>query len=84
MTCREFADFILDYSTGELAAPIRGAFERHLSLCPNCVEYLAQYLGAVKLGRAAFVDDEAAATAAGVPEQLLVSILAARSLGADR
>jgi anti-sigma factor RsiW len=77
MTCREVADFILDYSTGELSLEVRGMFERHLSVCPNCREYLAQYLTIVKLGRRAFGDDLGAAES-GVPEELVAAILAAR------
>ena len=36
MTCREFADFMADYLTGELSEAIRAAFDHHLALCPNC------------------------------------------------
>lgn len=79
MTCREFADFILDYSTGELSLSTRRSFERHLTVCPNCREYLLQYLAAVELGRTAFVDEEVSAISAGVPEELVASILASRT-----
>ena len=82
MTCREFADFILEYASGELPLATRHSFERHLSVCPNCGEYLAQYLAAVELGRSAFVDQEASAITAGVPRDLVLSILAARSRSA--
>ena len=78
MTCREFAAFILDYSSGELPLSTRLIFERHLSVCPNCREYLAQYVVAVQLGRMAFVDEDASAIKAGVPEDLIASILASR------
>lgn len=60
MTCREVAEFILDYSTGELPAPIREVFDGHMSRCGNCREYLAQYLATIELGRHAFDDDQAA------------------------
>ena len=78
MTCRELAAFILDYSSGGLPLSTRLIFERHLSVCPNCREYLAHYLVAVRLGRMAFVDEEASAIEAGVPEDLVASILASR------
>ena len=78
MTCREFAAFILDYSSGELPLSTRLIFERHLSVCPNCREYLTQYVVAVQLGRLAFVDEDASAIKAGVPEDLIASILASR------
>jgi anti-sigma factor RsiW len=77
MTCREVADFILAYSTGELSDGVREIFDRHLSVCPNCREYLAQYLMTVQLGRHAF-DADATAVESGVPEELVTAILAAR------
>jgi anti-sigma factor RsiW len=77
VTCREVADFILEYSTGELSGEVREVFERHLSVCPNCREYLAQYLITVQLGRHAF-DDTAPAVESGIPAELVVAILASR------
>jgi anti-sigma factor RsiW len=76
MTCREFADFIIDYLTGELPVTERAMFERHLQRCPHCPEYLKQYEDSVKAGRAAFdaPDDEVPGT---VPEELVQAILAA-------
>ena len=75
MTCREVADFIMHYATGELSASTRETFEHHLSRCPNCREYLAQYHTTVELGRHAFEDD-VSAVVAGVPEELIAAILA--------
>ena len=78
MTCREVADFLMDYTTGELAVSERATFERHMSVCPNCREYLALYLAAIELGRGAFADEQTSAETAGVPEELVAAILAAR------
>ena len=78
MTCREFADFIAGYLSSELPAPTRDAFDRHLGLCPNCQRYLASYTDTIKLGKAAF-DDENAAVPATVPDDLVRAILEARS-----
>jgi len=77
MTCRELADFLMDYLTGDLPADVRSAFDRHLTLCPNCVAYLRGYKATVELGRAAFANDEADATTEA-PEDLVRAILAAR------
>ena len=77
MTCREFTDFIADYLAGELAPDALAAFERHLSRCDGCREYLAGYRETVALGRRACVDDEAAVPLS-VPEDLVRAILAAR------
>jgi anti-sigma factor RsiW len=77
VTCRDFATFIMDYLTGELPPDTREPFERHLSRCANCREYLQQYQDTVKAGRMAFdcPDDEVPSS---VPEDLIKAILAAR------
>ena len=36
MTCREFADFVMDYFDGQLADVTRARFDEHLTLCPDC------------------------------------------------
>lgn len=77
MTCREFADFMNDYLSGELPADGRAQFEQHLSLCANCRKYLTSYEETVKLGKAAF-DDDNGALPPDVPEDLVKAILTAR------
>jgi anti-sigma factor RsiW len=77
VTCREFADFMADYLSGELSADVRASFDRHLVLCANCQRYITSYEETVKLGKAAF-DDEKAAVPADVPEELVRAILKAR------
>lgn len=79
MTCRAVATFMLDYSNGELPPRSREVFERHLRACANCREYLAQYRKAVEFGRRVFAQDDALAVSAGVPDELVAAILAARS-----
>jgi anti-sigma factor RsiW len=76
MTCREFADFIMDYMTGELPSDERALFERHLQRCPHCPEYLKQYEDSIKAGRRAFesLEDEVPQS---VPEELVQAILQA-------
>jgi anti-sigma factor RsiW len=66
-----------DYLSGELSPPVRAAFDHHLSLCPNCRRYLTSYQESVKLGKAAF-DDENASVPPDVPEELVKAILDAR------
>ena len=77
VTCREFADFMMDYLSDELPAESRAEFEYHLSVCGNCRKYLASYEESVKLGKRAF-DDEDSTLPEDVPEELINSILAAR------
>jgi anti-sigma factor RsiW len=72
------ADFLIDYLTGELSADSLRNFEHHLSICEACRVYLADYQAAVELGRRAFEDEDESAEAAGVPEDLMKAILAAR------
>ncbi len=76
-TCREFSQFILDYTSGELPADVLATFERHLSRCTNCRRYLLAYEESVKLGRRAFDDDETDVPS-GVLDQLVDAILSAR------
>jgi len=77
MTCRDFAAFMDDYLAGELAAGVVASFEYHISVCPNCVRYLAQYRDSVAFGRAAF-EDLHAAIPGDVPEDLIAAIMTAR------
>ena len=77
MTCRQFADFMMDYVSGELSSESRAEFQYHLSLCGNCRRYLAGYQETVKLGKRAFEDDDAIVPSQ-VPEELVKAILAAR------
>jgi anti-sigma factor RsiW len=76
MTCREFADFMMDYLAGDLPPDVRQQFDIHLSLCTNCRKYLRSYEETVKLGERAFDDDEALVPAE-VPEDLVKAIIAA-------
>lgn len=78
MTCREFADFLADYLSGELSPGTRAQFERHLEVCPNCVAYLSNYRDTIVLGRTAMSEDDGGAVPADVPEDLVKAILASR------
>ena len=78
MTCRAFADFIGDYLSEELDPSVRATFERHLGRCPNCQRYLALYKAATDMSRDAFADRDDPADSAGVPQDLIDAILAAR------
>jgi anti-sigma factor RsiW len=77
MTCREFAEFMADYLSRELAAPVRASFDAHLEICVNCQRYLVHYRESTQLGRAAFSDPDAPVPP-DVPEDLIAAILASR------
>ena len=81
MTCREFVGFLMDYLEGALPAAVRTEFEKHLRLCPGCIEYLATYEKTVRLAKDAFVCRDPAAPIEGIPEELVQAILAARKKG---
>lgn len=83
LTCRELADFLMDYVDGELAGDVRERFEHHLTLCPNCVRYVSAYRKTADLSRKAYetleADADRPARDAGAPEELIEAILAARA-----
>ncbi len=76
MTCRELIDFLMAYLGNELPAEQRAELERHLGMCPSCVNYLKTYEQTIRLGQQAFADD---APATLLPEELVKAILAAAS-----
>ncbi len=79
LTCREIADFLIDYLDGALPVKQRVVFRAHLTICPPCRDYLEQYRSTVDLGRDAFCDDAPdAAPPIDVPEELVQAILKAR------
>jgi anti-sigma factor RsiW len=79
VTCKDVASFILEYLENELDAATRARFEYHLSICPNCVCYLAQYKATIAAGHEAF-REPSGALPPEVPEDLVRAILAARGL----
>jgi anti-sigma factor RsiW len=77
MTCRELDDFLADYVAKALPREVESEFERHLAVCPPCVDYLSTYRETVRLGKAAYEKSEET-IAEDVPERLVQAILAAR------
>jgi anti-sigma factor RsiW len=78
LTCREFTEFLMAYLDGELAPDAAAAFEAHLAVCEDCVNYLDSYRATVELDRQAFAELDAALPA-DVPEELVQAILDARA-----
>ena len=74
MTCRECADFLLEYLEGQLDPETRRTFDEHMALCPPCVRYLVHYTETIKASRLAMTDEPPAA----LPDGLLSAILKAR------
>jgi anti-sigma factor RsiW len=71
---------MMDYLTGELARERREPFERHLSRCDNCREYLSQYRQTIDAGRLAFASPDADLPP-DVPVELVKAVLSARKAG---
>jgi anti-sigma factor RsiW len=78
VTCREFAEFIMEYLDGELPNDVHTPFERHIARCPACDRYLRQYKATVAAGRAAFLKCEDNEVPSDVPEELITAILESR------
>lgn len=76
LTCQELLDFLGAYVEGELAADERAEFDRHLAVCPACVDYLHGYRETIRLGRDALASESELVEQA--PEELVSAILAAR------
>jgi anti-sigma factor RsiW len=77
LPCREILDFLYLYLSGELPEEEMAEFERHLGVCPSCVNYIETYRQTIALGRAAFRDPEELERT-GIPDELVVAIRAAR------
>ena len=75
MTCKECADFLLDYIEGALPPQQANAFEQHLELCPPCVDYLDTYTRCIELGKTCM---ECKEEMGEVPEHFIQAILNAR------
>jgi anti-sigma factor RsiW len=51
MTCRELAEALIDFVSGELPEEHRARIEHHLRMCPPCVTYVETYRLTIRLTR---------------------------------
>ena len=77
MKCRELAEFLYEYVSGDLPVESREHFEFHLSKCKNCHEYLVQYEVTIKAGKIAC--DEMSDEMGAMPDELVKAVLASRT-----
>lgn len=42
-SCKKMTDLILNYLTDQLNPSLKDEFERHLKICPDCVNFLNTY-----------------------------------------
>lgn len=80
ITCREVLDFVMAYLDDELSAEQRQEFERHLGVCPSCVNYLDTYKTTILLGKDALCAPDAPALDS-IPEALVRAVREARLKG---
>ena len=73
MTCRDAAEFLVDYIDGDLPPLVHRQFEEHLMECPDCVAYLRAYRDTIRLTAAAGDEDLMPA----MPEELVRAIVSA-------
>jgi anti-sigma factor RsiW len=49
LACQQVVEMVTDYLEDALAPADRKRLERHLTVCPNCTEYLAQMRETIRL-----------------------------------
>lgn len=49
IVCQQAVELVTEYLEGALPRRDRRRFERHLTGCPNCTEYLAQIRATIKI-----------------------------------
>jgi anti-sigma factor RsiW len=78
VTCQEFIEFLLDYDEGRLPPDVRARFDEHLTVCPDCMHYLASYRATIALGQKVFAEPQAELPDS-VPDELVQAILDLRA-----
>ena len=58
ITCREFNSFVFDYTEGQLTDEQAVLFERHMTVCPICRNFMKTYVATFKAGKAFFPNSE--------------------------
>ena len=74
MTCRELAEFLMDYLDGALSAGRAQRFQGHLNECPACRAYLRTYEESLRV----IIEEAATEAPPEMPEDLIKAILDAR------
>ncbi|HEX4794318.1 MAG TPA: zf-HC2 domain-containing protein [Humisphaera sp.] len=77
MTCRDVTEFLDRYLDGDLPRRQQLSFRFHLLLCGNCRNYLRSYKMTIRAAKAAMTNSNGPPPA-GMPEELVQAILAAR------
>jgi len=67
-SCKKMTDLIFNYLTDQLSPTLKDEFERHLKICPDCVNFLNTYKKTVS--------SAASLTAAAMPANVRKNVLA--------
>ena len=73
LLCSDFVRFLDDYVEQTLSPERRAIFDRHMTVCPDCIAYLDSYRRTIAMGKAAGEDIGGAAEP--IPEGLIRAIL---------
>jgi anti-sigma factor RsiW len=57
LVCQQAVELVTDYLEGALSRRDRNRFERHLTSCPHCAEYLLQMRATIDLSGRITPDD---------------------------
>ncbi len=77
ITCQELIDFLSGYLEEALTPAQQFEFERHLAVCPSCVNYLDTYKKTLEFGKRAMLEQDSLES---IPEELIRGILSARAM----
>ena len=56
-TCKQITDLVYGYLNDKLTPTIKSAFQRHLRVCPDCVNFLNTYKKTVGITRSLRAED---------------------------
>ena len=77
LTCQELMGFIYAYEAGELSKVQVSAFDEHMAVCPECIDYLNTYRKTIELCNKT-KEKSQESDIESVPEDLIRAILAVR------
>ena len=77
ITCEHLLGFLTDYVENTLSPDERTRFDKHLTACPECVDYLHNFETTLHACQCSH-GETSADDATPIPESLVQAILAAR------
>jgi anti-sigma factor RsiW len=74
LTCQEVIDYLSAYVAGELPPAEQAAMDRHIAVCPACVNFLESFRTTLAVTRS----PKLFSVAEPIPEGLVKAVLAAK------